>query len=278
MQDISSLYHKKLPICVITAWDSITGALADNSEADIALVGDSLAMVAMGYDDTNQLLLQEMIFHAAAVRRANSSLLLIADMPFGTYETSPGKALESAIQIVKESRVQGVKIEGGLEMVPTIEKLVGAGIPVMGHVGLTPQRHNALGGYKLQGNTFDQAKRIMDDCHALEKAGVFSVVLECVPNKLAHLITQQLGVPTIGIGAGPGTAGQVLVMADLLGMNDRTPAKFVKQYMDFFGAASAALAQYKSEVKTGTFPDADTHGYKMKLLVLAQIRDYLGNS
>lgn len=275
LADIASLYDQESPISVVTAWDSILGRIADASDIDITLVGDSLAMVALGYEDTNEITLQEMLFHARAVSRVNHSSLIVADLPFGSFELSTSQALQTAIRFVKEARVQAVKIEGGESMVPTIKKLVEAGVPVMGHVGLTPQKHNAFGGYKLQGNNIDSATQILRDCKALELAGVFSIVLECVPNKLAELATNSLGVPTIGIGAGPLTSGQVLVMADLLGMDDKKPAKFVKKYMDFFGDATAAVTKFGDEVKSRAFPDANQHGYKMKSEVLQQVRQHV---
>lgn len=274
LADIAGLYEEKTPITVITAWDSILGHLADSSGIDITLVGDSLAMVALGYEDTNEIGLQEMLFHAKAVSRGNHTSLIVADVPFGTFEQSPSQALETAIKFVKEGRVQAVKIEGGEAMAPTIKTIVLAGVPVMGHVGLTPQKHNAFGGYKLQGNNVDTAKQILQDCKALEKAGVFAIVLECVPNKLAELATNSVNVPTIGIGAGPLVSGQVLVTADLLGMNDKKPAKFVKKYMDFYSEATAAVSKYRDDVKSGVFPDANEHGYKMKSEVLQQVRQF----
>lgn len=274
LADISRLYSANEPISVVTAWDSILGLIADDCGFDITLVGDSLAMVALGYEDTNEIGLTEMLFHARAVTRANQTSLVVADMPFGTFEQSPSQALQTATRYIKEARVQAVKIEGGVSMVPTIKKIVGAGIPVMGHVGLTPQKHNALGGYKLQGNTVDTANQTLQDCKALEEAGVFSIVLECIPNKLSEIATSLVNVPTIGIGAGSLVSGQVLVMADLLGMQDKTPAKFVKKYMDFYGEACKAVSQYRDEVKTGAFPDPAIHGYKIKSDVLAQVREF----
>lgn len=275
LADISNLYESKCPISVITAWDSILGKIAENGNFDITLVGDSLAMVALGYEDTNEIDLQEMLYHARAVVRGNQTSLIVADVPFGTFEQSPSQALDTAIRLVKEGRVQAVKIEGGESVAPTIEKIVLAGIPVMGHVGLTPQKHNAFGGYKLQGNDVETAKQLLKDCKALEAAGVFSIVLECIPNKLAELATNSINIPTIGIGAGPQVSGQVLVMADLLGMNDKKPAKFVKKYMDFFGDATKAVTKYSEEVKSGEFPNANEHGYKMKSDVLKEVRQYI---
>lgn len=275
LTDIKTLYAQKTPISVATAWDALTGSITSKSGIDITLVGDSFAMVSSGYEDTNQLDLQEMIYHARAVARGNRTSFLVADLPFGTFEVSDAQAVETAIALVRKAKVQAVKIEGGKDIAPTVKRIVAAGVPVMGHVGLTPQKHNTLGGYKVQGSTFARSKEILEDCRALEEAGVFSIVVECVPNKLAELATDAISVPTIGIGAGPGVSGQVLVLADMLGMNDKSPAKFVKQYMNFFDQATTAVSQYKSEVQSGTFPDANEHGYKMKLEVIGEVRAYL---
>lgn len=275
LTDLRKLYAENTPISVATAWDALTGRITEKSAIDITLVGDSFAMVSSGFEDTNELELEEMIFHARAVTRGNSTSFLVADMPFGTFELSDSQAVETAIRLVKEARVQAVKIEGGKDITPTIRRIVGAGVPVMGHVGLTPQKHNTFGGYKVQGGSFERAKEILDDCRALEEAGVFSIVLECVPNKLAELATASVNVPTIGIGAGPSVSGQVLVLADMLGMNDKAPAKFVKQYMNFFDQATAAVAQYKTDVQERAFPDPNEHGYKMKSSVLQEIKAYM---
>lgn len=259
----------------MTAWDAITGNIADQAQIDTVLVGDSLAMVALGHEDTNALTLEEMVHHVKAVSRGNSTSLLVADIPFGSFEESESQAVRSAIELVKNGKAQAVKLEGGLEMVPTIKRIIQAGIPVMGHIGLTPQKHNAIGGYRLQGNTLEGAIKLIEDCKALEKAGVFSMVIECVPSRLAQIITQLVSVPTIGIGAGNACSGQVLVACDLLAMDDRKPAKFVKQYMNFYKQASEALEKYKVEVRNRSYPNADEHGYKINSEVLAQIRAYL---
>lgn len=272
---IRSLYEQKTPISVATAWDYITGQAVSRADIDVALVGDSLAMVALGYEDTNELGMDEMLFHVRAVARGNTASLIVADMPFGSFEASDAEAVALAVRLVKHGRAQAVKIEGGTEVVLAVERIVRAGVPVMGHVGLTPQKHHALGGYKLQGASAALAARIVDDCRALQAAGVFAVVLECVPNKLAEVVTAALAVPTIGIGAGPGCSGQVLVTADMLNMGERAPAKFVQTYMDFAADATAALRQYKRDVVERTFPDPDRHGYKMKADVLREVRLYV---
>lgn len=275
INDIREKFSKSQPISMVTAHDFITGKFCQDANIDINLVGDSLAMVALGYEDTNEITFDEFLFHVKSVSRGNLKSLLIADLPFGSYEISPQQALTSSIRLIKEGRAQGIKLEGGEEIVPTIKLIVKAGIPVMGHVGLTPQRHNSLSGFKLQGNTVESALRIYNDCMALQKAGVFSIVLECIPNKLAEIITSKLSVPTIGIGAGPYCSGQVLVMADLLGMNgpvDAKKSKFVKQYSNFYELAVKGLESYKHEVSNRSYPESDAHGYKIKKDVLQEFR------
>lgn len=277
LSDLRSLYESNTPISVVTAWDFLTGQIVDKSQADIALVGDLLAMVALGYPDTNEIELEEMLYHARAVNRGNDSSFIVADMPFGTYETSPAQAVETAIRVVKHGKAQAVKLEGGQEMAETVKAIVGAGVPVMGHIGLTPQKHHTLGGYKLQGNNVASAHKLIDDSLALQEAGAFSLILECVPSKLAGVATETVNIPTIGIGAGPYVSGQVLVLADMLKMNDPEQyklAKFVKPYMNFFEDAVSAVSQYKAEVVDRLFPDADQHGYRMKSEVLRDIRQY----
>lgn len=258
---------------MITSYDYITAKMAEHCDFDINLIGDSLAMTALGYEDTNEITFDEFLFHVKSVSRGNKKSLLVADVPFGSFERGPDQAIATAISLIKQGRIQGVKIEGGAPMVPTISRIVDIGIPVMGHVGLTPQHHNVFGGFKLQGNSVASAVKIYQDCLALQKAGVFAIVLECVPNKLAQYITDRLAVPTIGIGAGPGCSGQVMVIADLLGMNPLpSAAKFVKQYQDFFHLGTDALDQYHQELKLGEFPNPDRHGYKMKSDVLAEFK------
>ncbi|OBA19163.1 ketopantoate hydroxymethyltransferase [Metschnikowia bicuspidata var. bicuspidata NRRL YB-4993] len=274
LKHLNELYQQKSPISVVTAWDYLTAQIAEKADIDITLVGDSLAMVALGYEDTNEIGLDEFLYHVRAVARGNRSLFVVADVPFGTFEASDADAVRTAVALVKNGRAQGVKIEGGASLAPAIQKIVQAGVPVMGHVGLAPQKHHATGGYRLQGNSLQSAVQILDDCRALEAAGVFALVLECVPNKFAEIVTALVSVPVIGIGAGPHVSGQVLVMADMLGMGDKPAAKFVKQYASFFADAHAALAQYKADLATGAFPDPDIHGYKMKGDVLRKVREH----
>lgn len=276
MTDIRNLYANKTPISVVTAYDYLTANFAASAGIDINLVGDSLANTALGYEDTNILSYDEFKYHAQAVSRGNKHSFLIADMPFGSFEVSENQAVETAISLVKDCRMQGVKIEGGVHNVPLVKRLQKIGIPVMGHVGLTPQSHNSTGGFKIQGNSVEAAEKIFKDCLALEDAGVFGFVLECIPTKLARLITEHLSVPTIGIGAGPFCSGQVLVMADLLGMSNPDQGslpKFAKQYTNIFDNATKALAQYKNEVVEGSYPDVEKHSYKIKSDVLREFKE-----
>lgn len=276
LNDIHSLYQSKLTISMVTAYDFITGKFAEQANIDINLIGDSLGMVALGYNDTNEITLDEFIYHIRAVERGNSKSLLVADLPFGTYEVSCEQALETAIKIIKVGKAQAIKLEGGEETSPTVKRITDVGIPVMGHVGLTPQRHNSLSGFKLQGSTVDSAIKIVRDCLALQKAGAFAIVLECIPTRLAQLITSKLSIPTIGIGAGPHCSGHVLVMSDLLGMNGppgSAKSKFVKEYANFYDTGIKALVQYKQEMIEGVYPNAEEHGYKMKKDVLNEIKN-----
>lgn len=230
---------------------------------DMILVGDSLAMVSLGMPDTSEVTLEEMIIHAKSVSRAANRSFTVGDLPMGSYEISPQQAVASAIRMVKEGRMQSVKLEGGVEMAETIYKITSSGIPLCGHVGLTPQRQNALGGFRVQGNTLDKAMTLLKDAKAVEQAGAFAVVLECVPPDIAEEVTNQLKIPTIGIGAGNMTSGQVLVQIDMLGV--RPPGSFMPKFVKGYGAewASklAAIQQYGQEVTNRTYP-APEHFYK----------------
>ena len=250
--------------------------MVDHAGIDICLIGDSLANTTLGLDDTNELEFQEMLYHVKSVQRGNDSSLIVADLPFGSYEKSSEQALDTAMTIIKHGKIQGVKVEGGDEFIlPTVNRLTTVGIPVMGHVGLTPQKHNALGGYRLQGNSVENAVSIYKQCLDLQRAGVFSIVLECIPNKLAQYITENLSVPTIGIGAGPFTSGQVLVISDILGMKsnkENHKPKFVRAYEDFYTKGVEALTSYGEHVENAQFPDVDEHGYKIKRDVFEEFK------
>ncbi len=249
-------------LSMLTAYDYSTARLMDEAGIHGILVGDSLGNVILGYGDTVSVTMEDMIHHGAAVSRGVKNALLVVDMPFLSYQTSAYDAVVNAGRLMKEGRAHAVKLEGGREMVPQIRAIVQAGIPVMGHLGLTPQAIHALGGYKVQGKDEAAARKLLEDAKALEEAGVFAIVLECVPSALAGLITEAVSVPTIGIGAGAGCDGQILVYQDMLGMfSDFTP-KFVRRYGEVGEAMKAAFASYIEDVGQGTFPGQE-HGYQI---------------
>ncbi|KAF9930400.1 hypothetical protein FBU30_000531 [Linnemannia zychae] len=258
---LRKLYKRGEPITMLTAHDFPTGTLVDKAGIDMTLVGDSLAMVALGYPSTSEITLDEMLHHCRAVARGTRSSFLVADMPFGTYETSPEQAINTAVRLMKEGKAEAVKLEGGKEMATTIARLTQVGIPVLGHIGLTPQRQASLGGFKVQGKTAAKAKGIIDDALALQEAGCFGIVLEAVPEPVATHVTSILSIPTIGIGAGVGCSGQVLVQQDMLGLYGRVP-KFCKTYRSLADEIVGALKEYSSDVKSGAFPGAE-HCYPM---------------
>ncbi|MEL7070221.1 MAG: 3-methyl-2-oxobutanoate hydroxymethyltransferase [Cyanobacteria bacterium J06581_3] len=241
------------PIAVLTAWDYMSAQIVEQAGADIVLVGDSMAMPVMGHETTLPLTLDEILHHAKMVRRAIAQKLVVVDLPFLTYHASHSAALLAAGRVIKETGAQAVKMEGGYpDMVETIVKVVRAGIPVMGHVGLTPQSVYQFGSFRKQGKTDEDAKRIMDEAIALEKAGVFSIVLEHIPSDLAQKISQSLTIPTIGIGAGPACDGQVLVTSDLLGLSEWQPP-FAKPYVNLREQGIGAVRQFCEEVKAHQF-------------------------
>ena len=250
---------------MITAHDFPSAHVADHAGMDMILVGDSLAMVALGMDDTSEVVLDEMILHCKSVARGSKSTFIVGDLPMGSYEVSPEQALQSAIRMMKEGRVHAVKLEGGAEMVPAISKITGAGISLLAHIGLTPQRQNALGGFRVQGKSTAGALRVLQDALAVQEAGAFAVVLEAVPADVATLVTKKLRIPTIGIGAGNGCSGQVLVQVDMSGYYPpgRFLPKFVKKYGNVWGEAARAIEAYRAEVKDRSYP-APEHTYPMK--------------
>lgn len=246
--------NKKEKITMLTAYDYSTAKLIDEAGVNSILVGDSLGMVMLGYEDTISVTMEDMIHHGAAVARGAKNALVIIDMPFMSYQTSIYDAVVNAGRLMKEGRAGAVKLEGGIEMVPQIEAIVKSSIPVVAHIGLTPQSVNAFGGFKVQGKDEATAKKLIDDAKAVEAAGAFAVVLECVPEKLAQLVSESISIPTIGIGAGNGCDGQVLVYQDMLGMySDFTP-KFVKKYAELGTDMKAAFEKYIEEVQSGVFP------------------------
>ncbi|KFA61064.1 hypothetical protein S40285_06335 [Stachybotrys chlorohalonatus IBT 40285] len=261
---LRSLHSKGEPITMITAHDFPSAHVADHAGMDMILVGDSLAMVALGMEDTSEVLVEEMLLHCRSVARATKSAFTVGDLPMGSYEIAPEQALATAIRFVKEGRIQSVKLEGGKEMAPTIRAITTAGIPVLGHVGLTPQRQHALGGFRVQGKTANGAMRVLEDALAVQEAGCYAVVLEAVPAEVAALITEKLSIPTIGIGAGAGCSGQVLVQVDMSGNfpPGRYLPKFVKKYGDVWGESMKAIEAYRDEVKTRQYP-AREHTYPM---------------
>ncbi|SMR50773.1 unnamed protein product [Zymoseptoria tritici ST99CH_1E4] len=271
LQTLQAMYTRHEPITMITAHDFPSAHVAEHAGMDMILVGDSLAMVALGLDDTSSVLLEEMILHCRSVSRGAKAPFIVGDLPMGSYEVSPEQALQSAIRMVKEGRVQGVKLEGGVEMAEQIRKIVGAGIPVLAHVGLTPQKQNSLGGFRVQGKSVVGALKLLEDARAVQEAGAFGVVVEAVPEKVATVVTEQLRIPTIGIGAGNGCSGQVLVQVDMAGYfpPGRKIPKFVKKFGDMWGEASRALEAYKSEVKDRSYP-APEHTYPMPKEDLAE--------
>jgi 3-methyl-2-oxobutanoate hydroxymethyltransferase len=244
------------PITMLTAYDYPGAMLVDEAGIDIILVGDSLAMTVLGYPDTVSVTVDEMLHHCKAVARGATRAFLIGDMPFMSYQIEQTEAIRNAGRFMKEGRMDAVKLEGGREIGETVWAVVQAGIPVMGHIGLTPQTISKLGGYKVQGKTAAAARRLLEDALALEEAGCFSIVLEAIPAPVAEAVSQKLTIPAIGIGAGAGCDGQVLVFHDLLGLFDRFTPKFVKRYADLRQPVLAALRTYREEVEMRVFPDA----------------------
>ncbi len=241
-------------ILALTAYDYFTAHLADQAGMDIVLVGDSLAMVVLGYENTLPVSVFEMLHHTRAAARGNRHCLLIADMPFLSYHLSDEQALKNAGRFVQRGGAGAVKLEGGEKMAPRAERIVAAGIPVLGHIGFTPQDILSLGGWKVAGKRPAAARRLVADARALEAAGVFAVVLECVPAALAAEITAEIKVPTIGIGAGPDCDGQILVSHDLLGLQDKVSPRFVKRYADLGGTILSAFKEWADDVRSGRFP------------------------
>jgi 3-methyl-2-oxobutanoate hydroxymethyltransferase len=244
-------------IAVLTAYDALTASLVDAAGIPVILVGDSLGMTVLGYETTLPVTMDEMLHHTAAVSRGVKEALVIADMPFMSYQPSIELGTANAGRFIKEAGADAVKIEGGAVRTGLIEVLVGNGIPVLGHIGLTPQSIKEMGGYKIQGKTEEQVRQLMDDAMAVEQAGAFALVLECVPAELGEMISSALKIPTIGIGAGAGCDGQVLVLTDLLGISDKRVPKFVKKYADLHPLITEALTAYKADIESGAFPTGD---------------------
>jgi 3-methyl-2-oxobutanoate hydroxymethyltransferase len=245
------------PITMLTAYDYPTALAMDRAGLDSILVGDSLGMVVLGYENTLPVTMEDMLHHARAVARGAKTALLIGDMPFMSYQVSVEDAVRNAGRFIQEAGMDAVKLEGGRARAEAVRAIVGAGIPVMGHLGLTPQSIHQLGGFRAQGKTAQAAKRLVEDAQILEQAGCFGLVLEAVPARLAELVSQRLSIPTIGIGAGLGCDGQVLVTHDVLGLFDRFTPKFVKKYADLHAEMQRAFAEYIEDVETKRFPAPD---------------------
>jgi 3-methyl-2-oxobutanoate hydroxymethyltransferase len=262
-------------ITMLTAYDYATALAVDRAGLDAILVGDSLGMVVLGYETTLPVTMDDMLHHCKAVARGAKHPLLIGDMPFMSYQAATADAVRNAGRFLQEAGMDTVKLEGGREVAATIEAIVAAGIPVMGHLGLTPQAINRLGGFRVQGRTATAARRLLDDARILEEAGCYAVVLEAIPDRLAELISERLTIPTIGIGAGPGCDGQVLVAHDVLGLFDRFTPKFVKKYADLHGEMARAFSQYRDEVSRHAFP-APEHTHQMDDAEWTALLDELG--
>jgi 3-methyl-2-oxobutanoate hydroxymethyltransferase len=269
--DVKKAKEEGRKLVMMTAYDYPFGLLADEAGVDIVLVGDSLGMVVMGLDGTVEVTMEHMIHHIKAVVRGCKGPLIVGDMPFMSYNISVEEAVRNAGRLMKEGGCDVIKLEGGVDFAPTVEAIVKAGIPVQGHIGLTPQTASALGGFKMQGKDVAAARRIIEDAKALEDAGVFSMILEAVPAPLGKLVAEAVNVPVIGIGAGVDVDGQVLVTHDMVGLFDKFIPKFVKQYTQIRPIIIEALNAYKKEVQEAAFP-APEHSFKMPEETLAQLK------
>ncbi len=249
------------PIAMVTAYDATAARLVAAAGVDAVLVGDSLGMAVQGHDSTLPVTLDQMVYHSAMVRRglarSDGRAHLVADMNFGSYQASADEAVKAAMRLVAEGGAEAVKLEGGADFAEVIRRIARAGVPVMGHIGLTPQSVHKMGGYVVQGKDSEKAQQILRDARAVEAAGCYALVLECVPAELARIVTAQLRIPTIGIGAGPHCDGQVLVLNDVLGLDDAFTPRFVKRFAELGGAVQGAVAGYVAEVKARSFPDAE---------------------
>lgn len=269
---IREMKQKGEKITMLTAYDYVTAKLIDEAGIPLILVGDSLGMVVLGYETTIPVTIEEMLHHTKAVVRGTSRALIIGDMPFMTYHFSTEQALQNAARFIQEAGTQAVKLEGGVTVADKVKRIVECGIPVMGHIGLTPQSINQFGGHKIQGKTPDVAARMIDDARALEQAGAFAVVLETVPAALATLITGKISIPTIGIGAGKGCDGQVQVVNDVLGSYTDFVPKHAKQYAKLVDIMSNVFSQYRDEVTSGKFP-TEANSFPMEESILDGLRD-----
>ena len=270
INQIKEMKQRGEKITMLTAYDYATAKLVDAAEIPLILVGDSLGMVVLGYESTIPVTMDEMLHHTKAVVRGTKKALVIGDMPFMTYHVSVEDALRNAARFIQEGGAQAVKLEGGVTVAEKVKRIVACGIPVMGHIGLTPQSIHQFGGFKLQGKTPKAAKRVLEDARALEQAGAFAIVLETVPAPLAKLITQKISIPTIGIGAGPDCDGQVQVINDILGSFADFVPGHAKQYAKLTDIIAKAVTQYRDEVKAGQFP-TEKHSHSMDEKLLAEL-------
>lgn len=261
--DLQEKKQRGEKIVMLTAYDEPMARMIDEAGIDIVLVGDSVGMVILGYNSTVSVTIEEMIHHTKAVRRGIKRAFLIGDLPFMSYQASTEEAIRNAGRFMKEAGCDAVKLEGGEEMADKVESIVRAGIPVLGHIGLTPQTISKLSGYRIQGRNFASAKKLLRDAATLEEAGAFGIVLECIPHQLAKIITERTSFITIGIGAGPCCDGQVLVIHDLLGLFEKFVPKFVKVYVHLAPQIKEAITQFKQEVESGIFPNTE-HAFSME--------------
>ena len=270
IREIAEMKVRGEKIPMVTAYDYPSARLADQAEIPLILVGDSLGMVVLGYDSTIPVTMEDMLHHVKAVARGTQRAMVVSDLPFMTYQLEPSQGLANAARLVQEGGAQSVKLEGGEKIAGTVARIVDAGIPVMGHIGLTPQSVHALGGYHVQGRKQNEAAQLLKDAHALEEAGAFAVVLELIPTPLARLISERLSVPTIGIGAGDQCDGQVQVLHDILGLYTEFVPKHTKRYAFLAGTIEDALTQYVREVKEGSFP-TEEQSFPMDQKILEEL-------
>jgi 3-methyl-2-oxobutanoate hydroxymethyltransferase len=271
INEIKEMKQKKEKIPMLTAYDYVTARMIDEAGMPLILVGDSLGMVMLGYESTIPVTMEDMIHHTKAVVRGSKKALVVGDMPFMTYHISMSDALDNAARFIQEGGAQAVKLEGGEVVAETVRRLVACGIPVMGHIGLTPQSIHQLGGFKVRGKGLEEARKLLSDARLLEQAGAFAIVLECTPGPLSALISQKLAIPTIGIGAGPDCDGQVQVISDLLGLYTEFVPKHAKQYARLAGEIKTAVSTYAAEVKSGSFPTAE-QSYAMDESLMKQLK------